>query len=287
MNLLALLFLQFPKNPLEPPLEAMLQWLNDTIEPLNPFPEVIGSFAIALIIVAVLVKIVTYPLSLAQMRSMRNMQALQPKMKELQEKYKGDREKLSQAQMEMYKEEGVNPFGGCLPLIITMVVLFSLIGAVNALKPEMQGQPFFWIPNIAACEANPDCQGLLPEGLPILVLLMVASQFFYQKFMTPPTADPQAQAMNATMKFMPLVFGIFFINLAAGLVLYYLVFNLVSLGQQLIINRQLRPPDATLAVAVAAGQPALSAAPEGTASPEEPTENERGDTRRRRRKKSS
>jgi YidC/Oxa1 family membrane protein insertase len=285
LNLLALLLLQF-QNPLVPPLERMLQWLNVTIEPLNPFPELIGSFAIALIIVAVLVKIVTYPLSLAQMRSMRNMQALQPKMKELQEKHKGDREKLSQAQMEMYKEEGVNPFGGCLPLIITMVVLFSLIGAVNALKPEMQGQPFFWIPNIANCEVNADCN-YIPEGLPILVLLMVASQFFYQKFMTPPTADPQAQALNASMKFMPLIFGVFFIALPAGLVLYYLVFNVVSLGQQLIINRQLRPRDATLAVPVVGEPSAKSAEPQGTASPEELADNDRGDTRRRRRKKSA
>jgi YidC/Oxa1 family membrane protein insertase len=285
LNLLALLLLQF-QNPLVPPLERMLQWLNETIAPINPIPEVIGSFAIALIVVAVLVKIVTYPLSLAQMRSMRNMQALQPKMAELQEKHKGDKAQLSQAQMELYKEQGVNPFGGCLPLIITMVVLFSMIGAVRALKPEMEGQPFFWIPNIADCEANPGCHGFIPHGLPILVLVMVLSQFLYQKYMTPPTADPSAQTLNASMKFMPIIFGFFFITLPAGMVLYYLVFNVVSLGQQLIINRQLSPAAAELPVPVVGEKSAKSAAPEGTASPEEQAENGRGDNRRRRRKKS-
>jgi YidC/Oxa1 family membrane protein insertase len=282
LNLLALPgLLQFP-NPLIPPLERMLQWLNDAVAPLNPIPELVGSYAIALVLVAILVKVVTYPLTVSQMRSMRNMQALQPKMRELQERHKGDREKLGQAQMELYREEGVNPFGGCLPLIITMVVLFSLYGAITSLQPQMEGQPFFWIQNIAVCEPNPMCPAL-PLGVPFLVILMVLSQVLYQKYLTPPSTDPQAKAMNATMKFMPLIFGVFFLTLPAALVLYYFVFNLVSIVQQVFINRQLGPKTMELSVPVV-GDASGSPAPAPDLVEEQPS-HERGESRRRRRKK--
>jgi YidC/Oxa1 family membrane protein insertase len=283
--LLPLLQFSF-QNPLVPPLTRMLAWLNDTIQPLNPFPQYIGSMAIALILVATLIKLVTYPLSLTQMRSMRKMQQLQPEIAELQQKHKGDREKLGQAQMELYREKGVNPFGGCLPLVITMVVLISMYGAINALKGEMAGQPFLWIPNIGDCEANPGCQHLpvLPVGVPILLLVMVASQFLYQKYMTPPSADPSAQAMNASMKFMPLLFGFFFISVPAGLVLYYLVFNVVSILQQLLMNRHLGPPSMMLPVPVSDEKGARAGPEPGAMPPKEQGSDERGDRRRRRKK---
>ncbi len=272
-------------NPLVPPLERMLEWLNALIAPYNPVPQLIGSYAIALILVAVLVKVVTYPLNLVQMKSMRSMQQLQPKMAEMQQRYKGDREKLAQAQMELYKEHGVNPFGGCLPLVITLVLLFSLYGAISNLGPQMAGQPFFWIPDIAVCEPNPLCKSM-PAGIPILVIIMILSQVLYQRYLTPPTADPQAQSMNAMMKFMPLVFGYFFLSLPAGLVLYYLVFNLVSIVQQVFVNRQLGSSSLQLTVPGGGPDPGpAEGAADEVAVGEEANDEQRDGRRRRRRKK--
>jgi YidC/Oxa1 family membrane protein insertase len=274
-------------NPLVPPLQALLEWMNAVISPHNPFPQVIGSYAIALILIAILVKLVTYPLTLTQTRSMRSMQNLQPKMAELQDRHKGDREKLAAAQMELYKEHGVNPFGGCLPLIITMVLLISIYAAIRGLTAQMSGQPFFWIQNIAVCEPNPRCTSV-PYGIPILIIIMVLTQFMYQKYLTPPTADPQAKSMNSMMKFMPLMFGFFFLTVPAGLVLYYLVFNVVSIAQQLFMNRQMGAPRMQLPVPVTGAADGGSAGPapgDGT-DVQEPMTNERSDGRRRRRKKS-
>ncbi len=269
-------------NPLVPPLQQMLQWLAGAIEAMPWYGQVsvyVGSYAIALILVAVVVKLLTYPLSLVQMRSMRSMQQLQPKVAELQERYKGDREKLSQAQMELYKEHGVNPFGGCLPLLITMVVLFSLYGAIAGLSQEMRGQPFFWIQDIAVCEPNPMCKQAPMMAIPILVVTMIVSQVLYQKYLTPPTTDPQAKSMNTMMKFMPLLFGYIFLTLPAGLVLYYLVFNIVSIVQQVFMNRHLGATTVALPVPVEGGAAAPS-----PGAPEERATNERGEGRRRRRK---
>jgi YidC/Oxa1 family membrane protein insertase len=272
-------------NPLVPPLQQMLQWLARSIEAMPWYGQVsvfVGSYAIALILVAIVVKLATYPLSLMQMRSMRSMQQLQPKMAELQERYKGDREKLSQAQMELYKEHGVNPFGGCLPLVITMVLLISLYGAIRGVSSQMQGQPFFWISDISVCEPNPVCKSA-PMGIPILVIVMIVSQVLYQKYLTPPSTDPQAKSMNAMMKFMPLVFGYIFLSLPAALVLYYLVFNVVSIAQQVFMNRQLGATTMALSVPVPVAGGAAAADP---GAPEESTSNDRGEGRRRRRKKS-
>lgn len=285
MNVLTL-WVTLISNPLVPPLERMLEWMNAVIQPYNPIPELVGSYAIALILVGVIVKVVTYPLNLVQMKSMRSMQQLQPKMAELQKRYKGEREKLAQAQMELYKEHGVNPFGGCLPLIVTLVLLFSLYGAITNLGPQMAGQPFFWIPDIAVCEPNPLCK-TMPAGIPILVITMILSQVLYQRYLTPPTADPQAQSMNAMMKFMPLVFGYFFLSLPAGLVLYYLVFNLVSIVQQVFVNRMLDSASAAPSVAGGGPDPTLAEDVGAEAEAGEEASDEQREVRRRRRRKKS
>jgi YidC/Oxa1 family membrane protein insertase len=264
-------------NPFTAPLQALLVWLSDMAAKL-PLPESISSYAVAILIVAVLVKVVTQPLTNQQQKSMRKMQALQPKINELQKKYKDDREKLSQAQMELYREHGVNPFGGCLPLVIQMVVLFGLWRAIYGLTtlPDgspgpMAGERFLWVPNLAACEPSPLCgkeTALLPYAIPILVILMVISQFLYQKVMTPPTqsSDPQQQTMNQMMKLMPLMFAYIFIKLPAGVVLYYATFNIVGLVQQTLINRTLSSGSQSLA-RVEAGDGATAAIDAAADSP--------------------
>jgi YidC/Oxa1 family membrane protein insertase len=207
----------------------------------------LGSYGLAIIIFGVVVKMVTLPLTLQQLRSSRAMQKVQPLMQELQEKYKDDREKLAQEQMKLYREHGVNPLGGCLPLIIQLPVLWGLYRAILNLaqRPDFQAESFLWLKSLAE-----------PEGFPyILIGLMVISQFLYQRVMTPTTpGDSQQASMQRAMQFMPLIFAFIFINFPSGLVLYYMVFNVVSLLQQLFINKwsDLREEPA-LATATAGG----------------------------------
>jgi YidC/Oxa1 family membrane protein insertase len=215
-----------------------------------PLPPAISSFALALIAIAALVKLVTYPLTRSQMRSMRKMQEVQPQLKEIQKKHKGDREVLAQKQMELYKEHGVNPFGGCLPLIIQIPLLIGLFQAIQGMSDQLSGERFLWIDDLAAREPLPWTD---PAGIPLLLILLIASQYAYQKFLTPPTAggDAQAEAMAQMTKFMPLMFGFFFFRLPAGVLLYYTSFNVVSLAQQWYINMRLGQPAAATAPAQA------------------------------------
>lgn len=190
---------------------------------------IFGSYGIAIIVFGVLIKMVTLPLTIQQLKSSRAMQKIQPLMQKLQEKYKDDREKLAQEQMKLYREHGVNPLGGCLPLLIQLPILWGLYRAIFHLAETDPafGRGFLWLDSLAE-----------PEGVPyILIGLMVISQFFYQRLMTPPTTDSQQQSMQQAMQFMPIIFAFIFIRLPAGLVLYYLVFNVVSLLQQLAINK--------------------------------------------------
>lgn len=198
-------------------------------ELLKYMHTVFGSYGIAIIIFGILVKMVTLPLTLQQLKSSRAMQKVQPLMKDLQEKYKDDREKLAQEQMKLYREHGVNPLGGCLPLVIQLPILWGLYRAIFRLAQEDQAfkEGFLWLNSLAE-----------PEGMPyILIGLMVISQFLYQRLMTTPTGDQQQESMQKAMQFMPLMFAFIFVRLPAGLVLYYLVFNVVSVLQQVSINK--------------------------------------------------
>jgi YidC/Oxa1 family membrane protein insertase len=230
-------------NPVTRPLQLLLEYLNRVAASL-PLPEWLSSWAVAIIAIAVIVKVVTQPLTSRQQGSMKKMQALQPKLSELQKRYKDDREKLAQAQMELYKTEGVNPFGGCLPLIVQMVVLIGLWRAIMTLAGteanpgQMSGARFMWVPDLSICEPSPLCHpelALLPWAIPILLILMVVSQIGYQHYMTPmgKSGDPQQQAMASMTKWMPLLFAYIFIRFPAGVVLYYTTFNAVGLGQVL------------------------------------------------------
>jgi YidC/Oxa1 family membrane protein insertase len=281
-------------NPFTGFFQQLLLALNSLVEQYVPLPPAISSYAIAIVLVALLVKVITYPLTASQQRSMRSMQALQPKLAELQKRHKGDRDKMAQAQMELYREHGVNPFGGCMPLVVQMVVLLGLYRAVMSLSEQgkLSGEQFLWIPDLAKCEPSPFCgaeNSLLIWAIPILVILMVVSQFFYQKFMTPPTtsSDPQQQVMNTAMKLMPLFFAYFFINLPAGLVLYYAVFNFISIVQQIWLNRRLTAVGAPAPVAAAVGNGQLAVPKEELTAQEELSTYESTQRRRRRRKKSN
>ena len=215
------------------------------------------AFGFAIILFTVVVRLATFPLNMQQIKSSKAMQALQPKMKEMQEKYKNDREKLAQEQMALYKEHGVNPLGGCLPLLVQMPIWIGLYRALIQLSTEgLLNQGFFWIPSLAgpvsdnfATSFPPDwlwpfVNGAPPQGWAdtiaylILPVLLVVSQVYMQNMMTPPTTDPQQASMMSIMKFMPLMFGYFALVVPAGLTLYWFTSNILAMGQQYFTRTQ-------------------------------------------------
>ena len=208
---------------------------------LNWFYSVFKNYGVAIIMVTIILKAVFWPITQKGLKSMKNMQKLQPKVVKLKEKYKNDPTKMNQEMMSLYKTYKVNPLGGCLPMVLQIPVFFSLY-KVLLQSIELRHAPFMlWINDLSA----PDRLYLgfdLPYlgGLPVLTLLMGASMFLQQK-MTPTTADPTQARI---MMFLPLIFTVMFVNFASGLVLYWFVNNLLSILQQYLINRQNKPAQA-------------------------------------------
>lgn len=202
---------------------------------LNFFYGFFHNYGIAIILVTVMFKGVFWPITQKGMKSMKNMQKLQPKMVKLKEKYKNDPTKMNQEVMNLYKTYKVNPLGGCLPMVLQIPVFFALY-KVLLLSIELRHAPFlFWITDLAA----PDRLWIgfdLPYlgGIPVLTLLMGASMFLQQK-LSPTTADPTQAKI---MMFLPVIFTFMFLNFASGLVLYWFVNNLLSILQQVLINRE-------------------------------------------------
>jgi YidC/Oxa1 family membrane protein insertase len=201
---------------------------------LNWFYTYLHNYGIAIILVTVLFKAVFWPISQKGMKSMKNMQKLQPKMVKIKEKYKSDPTKMNQEVMNLYKTYKVNPLGGCLPMVVQIPVFFALY-KVLLMGIELRHAPFMlWITDLS----SPDRLWIgfhIPYlgGLPVLTLLMGASMFFQQK-LSPSTADP---AQAKIMMFLPVIFTFMFLNFASGLVLYWFVNNLLSILQQVLISR--------------------------------------------------
>lgn len=199
------------------------------------FNDYLHNYGWSIIILTILIKILFWPLTHKSYKSMKDMQKLQPKIAKIREKYKDNKEKLNQETMALYKTYKVNPMGGCLPMIIQIPVFFALYSLLGY-AIELRHAPFLlWINDLSA----PDRLAVgfqipyVGNGIPVLTLLMGASMFIQQK-MTPTTGDPTQAKM---MLFLPVVFTFMFINFAAGLVLYWLVNNVLSIGQQYYINK--------------------------------------------------
>ncbi len=198
---------------------------------LHFFHSVVGNYGVAIILLTLCIKAITWPLQSIANHSGKKMQAVAPKIKELQAKYKEQPEKLNTETFALYKEYGVNPFGGCLPALIQMPVFFSLYFMLqNAV--ELRGQTFLWVHDLTQSDTVATWNHLALNPLPLMVtgLTMVMMR------MTPQIGDPQ-QAKIA--QFMPLVFLFIFYNFAAALSLYYVINNCVSIIQ---IYRNLRKP---------------------------------------------
>lgn len=206
---------------------------------LNKFYSVTGNYGIAIILVTILFKVLFWPITQKGMKSMKNMQKLQPKMAKIKEKYKDDPTRMNQEVMSLYKTYKVNPLGGCLPMVLQIPVFFALY-KVLLQSIELRHAPFMlWITDLSA----PDRLYLgfdIPYlgGFPVLTVLMGASMFLQQK-MSPSTADPTQAKI---MMFLPLIFTFMFIKFASGLVLYWFINNLLSILQQVIINRETKKP---------------------------------------------
>lgn len=229
---------------------SWIRWFSDPLVRylIIPYFYSIDSYmsiGLAIVLFGVLVKLVLFPLTMKSYRSMAAMKELQPKMKEIQEKYKDKPQKQQEATMKLYKEAGVNPLGGCLPNLLQLPILLTLWRFFQN-SIIIRQEEFLWAADLSA----PDYILSLPFSIPFLgdqvagfVLLMTGAMFFQSKVMGGMGEMGGGGAMGGQMAALKYIFPFMllfiFNNFAAGLSLYYLVYNVMSIGQQLIINRQL------------------------------------------------
>ena len=195
-----------------------------------------GNYGVAIIILTVFIKVLFFPLTKKSFESMKAMQKLQPEMQKIRERLKDKPDEMNREVMELYRRHKVNPLGGCLPMLLQLPVFVGLYSALqNAI--ELRHAPFLgWITDLSA----PDRLGSLQlpfvphPGIPVLTVVMGASMLV-QQWMTPTAADP---AQQRVMMIMPIVFTFMFINFPAGLTLYWLVNNLLTIGQQYWMMRK-------------------------------------------------
>ncbi len=202
----------------------------------------IPNYGVIIIILSVLTKILFYRLTHKSTRSMKDMQRLQPKIKELQEKYKDDKERLNKETMKLYKEAGVNPLGGCLPLLLQMPVFFALFNVLRN-TIELRGAPFaLWISDLSSPDVLFEFGFSIPfigNEFHLLPILMGGAMVLQTKMGASPTGEaaPAAQTkMMSTM--MPIMFTFFFYGMPSGLVLYWIVNNILTIVQQYYIHKE-------------------------------------------------
>ena len=222
------------------PLEVLLKWL------LQFFYKLIPNWGVSIILVTILIKAVFFPLTKKSSESTQQMQKMQPKIKELQEKYKGKPQKLNEEMAKLYKEAGYNPLSGCLPLLIQLPILFAMYRLFNNYF-EFRGAMFIphWIPDLSVGDSILQFPTPIPflgwTDLRILPIVYVISQMVFGKITQTPTSDQQ---QNSTMKIMmygmPLFFFFMFYNAPSGLLLYWTCTNFLMLVQQMIIKAMMK-----------------------------------------------
>jgi len=214
------------------------------------------STVLAIAVLTLLINLITLPLTLSQQRSARKMQAFQPELEKLQKKYGKDRERMAQEQMKLYKEAGINPAGGCLPLLVQMPIWFGLIGAIRYAIPstplelfQFSHHIYKWLPGVVGLVPlqstflgmdlgqPPSPAQWWSYSLPVLVLV---TSWLQQKLLTPPTvSDDQSQAasMNRQMQIMmPLMFMFFTLQYAVGLSIYFVLSSVIRIAQYYLIQ---------------------------------------------------
>ncbi|MDQ3991186.1 MAG: YidC/Oxa1 family membrane protein insertase [Actinomycetota bacterium] len=241
---------------------SLLQLLGNA---LAFFYDLIPSYGVAIVLLTVAVRILLLPLTVKQTRSMHAMQAIQPKVKELQTKYKGNRPKLNEEMMKLYKENRVNPLGGCLPLLLQLPVFFALyqvltrtgpnsvLPAGSALARDIMDRGAGFVGDFmnlscsaaggAGQAAGVTCPTDLMARFPYFALvgLMVFTTWYQQKQMQRATQTPQAAQMQMLTKIMPVFLGFISINLPAGVLVYWVTTNAWQMGQQTVMLRSRVP----------------------------------------------
>ena len=213
------------------PLTRFFHWLLAALHVFIP------NYGLTIIVLTILVRLVTAPLTTKQMKSMERMRALQPKLNELKEKHGDDKQKQSEAMMSLYKQEGVNPLGGCLPMLLQLPVFIGLFYSLRS-SIQLRQAPFFgWIDDLSAPDTLFEIPGL---GLPlrVLPLVMGASMLVQQKITPAQSMDPAQQKMMTIV--MPIMMTVLFYQFPSGLVLYWMVSNVLAISHQLWIGRHLR-----------------------------------------------
>lgn len=198
------------------PIESALLYLT----------ELTSSAGLAIIFFTIAIRTLMLPLGIQQARSQKAMTRLQPQLREIQKRYAGDRTKQSQEQMRLYRESGVNPAAGCLPLVLQMPIWFALYAALQNLANNPELYPdfqsgFLWLPSLAH-----------PDPIYVLPVLTGATQWVVQRMSTMPVADPQQAQMNRALEFMPLMFVFFAFSFPSGLAVYWVTSNVYSFAQQ-------------------------------------------------------
>jgi YidC/Oxa1 family membrane protein insertase len=202
----------------------------------------IHNYGWAIIVLTLIINTALFPLKIMNLKSMRKMQLVQPQINKINEKYKGigmkdPRSQQKQAEiMELYKKNGINPMGGCIPMLIQLPFLYAFY-RVLSVSVEMRHQPWLWVADLTQPEHF---------GIHFLPLIMIVTSVMLQKMTPTPTGgDPNQQKM---MQFMPVLMGIFFWSLSSGVVLYYLTSNLVGVAQQWFFNKTSAPVPATTVI---------------------------------------
>ncbi|MTZ13553.1 membrane protein insertase YidC [Pseudomonas sp. JL972] len=193
-------------------------WLLENIHAL------LGNWGWSIIVLTIIIKLAFFPLSAASYKSMARMRAVSPKMQALKDQYGDDRQKLSQAMMELYKKEKINPLGGCLPIIVQMPVFLALYWVLLESVEMRQAPWMFWITDLS-----------IKDPFFILPIIMGVTMFIQQQLNPTPPDPMQAKVM----KLLPIIFTFFFLWFPAGLVLYWVVNNVLSIAQQWYITRQI------------------------------------------------
>ena len=202
------------------PIGQLISWM------LTKMYAIIPNYGVVVILFAFLIKLLLNPLTVKTFESTRKMQALAPEINKIKERYKNDPQKMSRAQMELYKSSGANPMGGCLPMLIQMPILVSVFSIFRS-KIEFRGAPFFgWIDDLSVPDTLTELGGFPINILPVL---MGSTMFIQQKMMAAPNADANQKTM---MYVMNAFFLFLFYSFPSGLNLYYFVFNLLSIIQQ-------------------------------------------------------
>ncbi|HVN48676.1 MAG TPA: membrane protein insertase YidC [Bacteroidota bacterium] len=197
--------------------------------------SVVSNWGLVIIIFSILIKLALHPLSKKQMESMKKMQKLQPMMDEIREKYKDDPQRMNQAVMNLYKEYGVNPAGGCLPLLFQLPIMYALYAVFRGAIELRHSSFIWWIKDLS----SPDVIYTLPFGIPIMgseisgIALLMGVSMFIQSKQT--VQDPRQKSM---IWMMPIMMTLVFNSLPSGLNLYYAVFNVIGIVQQIFINKK-------------------------------------------------